>query len=255
MSEDGIYGPVEVLLRLLVGLVDRRFQAPQPSLLPLGNHVGPTHQLGSESPALLPGANEVALHTAVHALQVRLIGVEHRWSIPLVVLALHVQHDVVDGRLDISPLGIDHYPYSKVLSQIQDVLNPLDHVHVELQLLLVQGRPVKSTLLPAAADKFVDAREPHSVRPLNVADLAALISVDGVENSPHILLAVYCEELAPPVMEGVKVHHERPVDGVEGCQRLQVLRRAVVGADPLEESAGLHQARRHALEQNRVPQA
>mmetsp|Transcript_44069 Transcript_44069/g.125711 ORF Transcript_44069/g.125711 Transcript_44069/m.125711 type:complete len:363 (-) Transcript_44069:416-1504(-) len=243
---------MEVCLCVLVGLTDGRFHSPLPSLLALRNHVGTTHDLGTEAPALPPGSFEVPDNTALHPLEVGLISVEDGVPTVKVVFPLERKHHVVDCGLDVDPLGIHHDAHLKRLCQVQDALDPGAHVGVELQLLLVQAGPVERPLGNASPNQVVDLRELEAGGPVHVGDEPVIILVERLEREAELLLTLPCEELLPARTEGLKIQCEGPINAVV---RLGEVGSRVTVPDTLEKPDNLHQACRHALQQDWVPQA
>mmetsp|Transcript_16927 Transcript_16927/g.44770 ORF Transcript_16927/g.44770 Transcript_16927/m.44770 type:complete len:556 (-) Transcript_16927:196-1863(-) len=254
VRQDRVDGGVEVGLGVRVGLADGRLRAALPRLLSLRDHVGAAHDLAAEVPPFAVRPLEVAQDAAVHALQVRLVGLEDDRAVPAVVYPLQEDHHVVYRRLDVHPLGVHHHPDAELLREVHDGLYTIAEVPVQPDLLLVQGGFVHRPLLPAASlREGVDLREAHALCPLPIRDDTVAVGVELIELPSELLLVLHDEQLGPALPEGLPVQPEGPVHAIVGLPG-HLGRLPAVGHG-LEEAGGLRQAGGHALQQRRVPQS
>jgi hypothetical protein len=137
--EKDVDAVVVVAVRLLDGVADRRAHAEVGGALALADHVGAAHQLAGKAHAEAAAALDVGGEVRLGALEVRLVGVEDERAVA-VVGELHAARQVVDRRLHVGLLGVDHEADALGGGGGADLVEALDGAVDQLGLVVLQER-------------------------------------------------------------------------------------------------------------------
>eukprot|EP01139_Manchomonas_bermudensis_P024774 Amastigsp_a843456_26.p2 type:complete len:442 gc:universal Amastigsp_a843456_26:327-1652(+) len=137
LRKDGRDAAVVVGVCLIDRVEHRRLVAALLCALALDDKIRATHNFARKPKALAPRALEIVVHLALRALEVALIGGKYRGEL-FVVAPLELQSEVVDRRLHVRLLGVDHQPHALVRRTRGDAVQPLDEGLHQPRLLRVQ---------------------------------------------------------------------------------------------------------------------
>ena len=107
----------------------------------LVHHVRASHELRSEVPALATRAVQVELKLGIALAQVGLVRAKDDRPLT-VVRAREAEHGVVDRRLEVCVLCVDHEAHTLALCALSDLVQPCEHPLKRRTLVAIEGRMI-----------------------------------------------------------------------------------------------------------------
>mmetsp|Transcript_5093 Transcript_5093/g.14617 ORF Transcript_5093/g.14617 Transcript_5093/m.14617 type:complete len:445 (+) Transcript_5093:1063-2397(+) len=234
---------VVVMVGVLDGVMDGGRVVQLKGALPLDDHVGAPHHLGSEVPPLLPSPLQVHHQPFMGVFQVALVSIVDD-GLLAIVAPLQLHSGVVDGGLEVAVLRVHHHAHVRLGGDFSQLLEATQHVVQQLQLTLGEGGLGEGPRGAAVFDQQRDVLQLQPLAPRQVVHHSAsphrvlfVVSLQGIED--------LLQSLRSAIVEKLRVHH---FELVPSDHAVEILIKAA------EQVVHRHQAVAHPLQQLRLPQ-
>eukprot|EP00050_Salpingoeca_kvevrii_P016117 m.52734 g.52734 ORF g.52734 m.52734 type:complete len:334 (+) comp6711_c1_seq1:270-1271(+) len=163
--QNGLEYAIVIVVGVFNRLVDGIGLVELFGLLRLVLNVRAAHNLGRKLVSEAVGACHVGLDALKRVLEVALVRVEDQWPL-LVVLGLQTERHVINQRLEVLMLSVNHQPHVKRCSRVGNLVEPLVHVLNQLKLVILHN--VDNSLVLGVVAETKQRWQVHAARPVNV---------------------------------------------------------------------------------------